>query len=178
MPAISWDSTSAWVIADLLENSVDCVVTRDFPCSVETVASASAALRRILRPTGVAWLIVDEGKASDLWWRVAFALQEDGWLLRNALIVEQVPATLGYETVFLFARTARYYFDLDAVATTTRKNLGDLWPAGGVLEKCIAAGCPQDGVVADPFGWSAEVGAAALRVGRHCVELRPQRSAA
>ncbi|MER6796065.1 DNA methyltransferase [Amycolatopsis mediterranei] len=153
-------------------------MTRDFPCSIETVGRASAALRRILCPTGVAWLIVDAHKASDLCWRVAFALQEDGWLLRNALIVEQVPETASYETVFLFARTTRYYFDLDAIGTTTRKNPGDVWPAQDVLEKCIAAGCPHEGVVADPFGWSADVGAAARRVGRHYVELRPQRSAA
>jgi hypothetical protein len=113
-----------------------------------------------------------------LGWRVAFALQEDGWLLRNALIVEKAPATAGYETVFLFARTARYYFDLDAVGTTTRKNPGDVWPAGDVVEKCIAAGCPREGVVADPFGWSAEVGAAARRAGRDYLEFRPQRSAA
>jgi hypothetical protein len=178
LPAISWDSTSACVLADLTENSVDCVVTRDFPCSVETVASASAALCRILCPTGVAWLIVDERTASDLGWRVAFALQEDGWLLRNALIVEKAPATAGYETVFLFARTARYYFDLDAVGTTTRKNPGDVWPAADVLEKCIASGCPRDGVVADPFGCSADVGAAARRVGRRFIEFHPQRSAA
>lgn len=178
MPALSCDSTSAGVLADLPENSVDCVVTREFPPSVETAASASAELRRILCPTGVAWLIVDERMASGLGWRVAFALQEDGWLLRNALIVEQAPATVGFETVFLFARTARYYFDLDAVGTTTRKNLGDVWPGTDVLEKCIAAGCPREGVVADPFGWSADLGAAARRLGRHYVQFRRQRSAA
>jgi DNA modification methylase len=66
-------------------------------------------------------------------WRVAFALQDDGWLLRNAIIwhksnamPESVRDRLSgrYETVFLFAKQPRYWFNLDAIrepATTTRK---------------------------------------------------------
>lgn len=57
-------------------------------------------------------------------WRVAFALQDDGWTLRNAVIwhkpnamPESVTDRLAtrYEHVFLFARSARYFFDLDAI---------------------------------------------------------------
>ncbi|ASX03608.1 DNA-methyltransferase [Mycobacterium intracellulare] len=67
-------------------------------------------------------------------WRVAFALQDDGWLLRNAIIwhksnamPESVRDRLSgrYETVFLFAKQSRYWFDLDAIrepASTTRKS--------------------------------------------------------
>jgi site-specific DNA-methyltransferase (cytosine-N4-specific) len=65
-------------------------------------------------------------------WRVAFALQDDGWILRNAGIwykpnamPESVKDRLAnrYEHVFLFSKSPRYWFDLDAIripATTTR----------------------------------------------------------
>lgn len=57
-------------------------------------------------------------------WRVAFALQDDGWTLRNAIIwhkpntmPESVTDRLSkrYEQVFLFTRSPRYWFDLDAI---------------------------------------------------------------
>lgn len=57
-------------------------------------------------------------------WRTAFALQDDGWILRNAVIwhkpnamPERVADRLSgrYEHVFMFSKRARYWFDLDAV---------------------------------------------------------------
>lgn len=75
---------------------------------------------------------VDKVKASGLKpkdligvpWRVAFALQADGWWLRDAIIWHK-PATMpssvqdrctpSYEFVFMLAKSARYYADMDAV---------------------------------------------------------------
>jgi DNA modification methylase len=57
-------------------------------------------------------------------WRVAFALQDAGWILRNEIIwaksnpmPEPVCDRLSasHETVFLLSRSPRYWFDLDAV---------------------------------------------------------------
>jgi site-specific DNA-methyltransferase (cytosine-N4-specific) len=57
-------------------------------------------------------------------WRVAFALQDDGWILRNAIIwakpnamPESVTDRLSgrYEHVFMFSRSRRYWFDLDPI---------------------------------------------------------------
>ncbi|WP_280452271.1 DNA-methyltransferase [Nocardia cyriacigeorgica] len=57
-------------------------------------------------------------------WRVAFALQDDGWILRNAIVWNKPNAmpesvtdrvSSRYETVFLFAQSRRYWFDLDAI---------------------------------------------------------------
>ncbi|AYQ99411.1 DNA methyltransferase [Mycobacterium phage Filuzino] len=57
-------------------------------------------------------------------WRVAFALQDDGWILRNAVIWQKPDAmpesvtdrlTTSYEHVFLFSKTRRYWFDLDPI---------------------------------------------------------------
>lgn len=57
-------------------------------------------------------------------WRVAFVLQDDGWILRNAIIwhkpnamPESVTDRLSgrYEHVFLFSKSKRYWFDLDPI---------------------------------------------------------------
>jgi DNA modification methylase len=57
-------------------------------------------------------------------WRVAFALQDDGWILRNAIVwhkpnamPESVTDRLStrHELVFLFSKSRRYWFDLDPI---------------------------------------------------------------
>lgn len=57
-------------------------------------------------------------------WRVAFALQDDGWILRNAVIwskpnamPESVTDRLSgrYEHVFLLSKQRRYWFDVDPI---------------------------------------------------------------
>lgn len=57
-------------------------------------------------------------------WRVAFALQDHGWILRNAIIwnkpnamPESVTDRLScrYEHLFLFSKSQRYWFDLDPI---------------------------------------------------------------
>ncbi len=57
-------------------------------------------------------------------WRVAFALQDDGWILRNAIIwnkpnamPESVTDRLSgrYEMVFMFSKSRKYWFDLDPI---------------------------------------------------------------
>jgi DNA modification methylase len=60
-------------------------------------------------------------------WRVAFALQEDGWILRNAIVWHKPNAmpqsvldrvSTRYEMIFLLAKQRRYWFDLDAIRET------------------------------------------------------------
>ena len=57
-------------------------------------------------------------------WRVAFALQDDDWILRNDIVWHKPNAmpesatdrlSTRYEHVFLLAKGARYWFDLDAI---------------------------------------------------------------
>ncbi|TDB85604.1 site-specific DNA-methyltransferase [Actinomadura sp. KC216] len=64
-------------------------------------------------------------------WRLAFALQDDGWIIRNAIVWQQptlgrsaVPDrfTLSYELIFLLVKSDRYYFDRD----TLRRRLDGL----------------------------------------------------
>lgn len=58
-------------------------------------------------------------------WRVAFALQSDGWFLRQDIIWDKpnpMPesvrdrCTKSHEYVFLLSKSERYYFDADAIA--------------------------------------------------------------
>lgn len=57
-------------------------------------------------------------------WRVAFALQDDGWVLRSEIIWEKPNAqpssvldrpTTAHEHLFLFAKKPHYFYDVDAI---------------------------------------------------------------
>jgi DNA modification methylase len=77
---------------------------------------------RVLDQPGADW-----AKPKDLLgipWRVAFALQDDGWILRNDIIwakpnamPESVTDRLSskHEHLFLFSKSRRYWFDLDPI---------------------------------------------------------------
>jgi DNA modification methylase len=121
---------------------------------VDHLRAVFAQLARVLVPTGTAWLNLGDcyasnsngyqvsrpGKANQptyrprpglpvknlvgIPWRVAFALQDDGWILRNAIIwnkpnamPESVQDRLScrYEVLFLLVRQPRYHFNLDAI---------------------------------------------------------------
>jgi DNA modification methylase len=73
------------------------------------------------------WLTANSLKAKDLMgipWRVALALQADGWWLRDAIVWAKpnpMPSsvtdrcTSSYEMVFMLAKSKTYYADMDAV---------------------------------------------------------------
>jgi DNA modification methylase len=197
-------------------------------------------------------------------WRVAFALQADGWWLRQDIIWSKpnpMPesirdrCTKAHEYLFLLSKSERYFYDADAVAEPvtsdrpdmaekglrtgtaylhgntdnsvkpkrsgnkqrrlpsergcpegTGKNQQSSVPWEGVtrnkrsvwtvttspypeahfatfppalIEPCILAGCPQGGVVLDPFGGAGTTGLVADRLGRDAllIELNPEYAA-
>lgn len=70
-------------------------------------------------------------------WRFAIAMQDKGWILRNAIIWDKpnhMPSSVkdrfanGYEYVFMFVKNRKYFFDLDSVrephTTPPSKNKG------------------------------------------------------
>lgn len=73
-------------------------------------------------------------------WRVAFALQADGWYLRSDIIWSKpnpMPSstkdrpTLSHEYIFLLSKKAHYYYDNEAIkeeGTTTRPELLEFGP--------------------------------------------------
>lgn len=126
-------------------------------------------------------------------WRVALALQADGWVLRSDIVWRKArpqpeptardrPHTT-VEHVFVLARGSRYYFDRSALAGAE-----DVWefpPAGGaggaaplpraLAARCIACGSMPGNTVLDPFCGSGTVLHAAVSMGRSAVgiDLRP-----
>lgn len=85
-------------------------------------------LRNKLRPDGLLWLNLGdtyrEKALLGIPWRVALALQQDGWILRSDIIwykPNAMPAsikdrpTTDHEYVFMLARSKDYYYDADAI---------------------------------------------------------------
>jgi DNA modification methylase len=246
------------------DNSVDCVVTsppywglRDYgledhglglePTPEEYCANMVEVFRevwRVLKPTGTLWLNLGDSYVSNkpkdlagIPWRVAFALQADGWYLRSDIIwskpnpmpesVSDRP-TKAHEYMFLLTKSPRYYYDADAIREKgvmdssssagssqqdtsithgigvnnsgineakkklrleliengfTTRNKRSVWEIATqpypeahfatfpekLVEPCILAGCPQDGVVLDPFAGSGTTLAVAQRLGRKSI---------
>ena len=180
-------------------------------------------------------------------WRVAFALQTDGWYLRSDIIWSK-PNTMpesvmdrptkAHEYIFLLSKKSKYHYDAEAIKEKTcdistkryyrcvsdntkytegsygqtkqginqqRKNLvgkkdireslkkrnkRSVWHVATrpykeahfatypekLIEPCILAGCPEKGVVLDPFFGSGTTGLVAKKNSRHYIgiELNPE----
>ncbi|MFN8496099.1 MAG: site-specific DNA-methyltransferase [Caldilineaceae bacterium] len=85
-------------------------------------------LRRILHPTGTLWLNLGDTYRNEqllgIPWRVAFALQDAGWLLRSEIIWNKPNAmpssvknrpTVAHEHIFLFTKSKDYFYNADAI---------------------------------------------------------------
>lgn len=129
-------------------------------------------------------------------WRVALALQADGWTLRSAAIWQR-PASLPeptakdrpwrtYENIFILSKSPRYWFNRDGLAGDE-----DVWqitarPADPgahfapfpreLVERCLACGCKPGGTVLDPFVGSGTTMLAALHRGLPAIgiDLKPE----
>ena len=69
-------------------------------------------------------------------WRIAFALQEDGWWLRSEVIWHKPNAhpesardrpTRAHETIFLLSKSQDYYYDVNAVRGPNGRRLRTTW---------------------------------------------------
>ncbi|OZE98101.1 DNA-methyltransferase [Rhodococcoides fascians] len=133
------------IARQLDSHSVDCIVTsppyyglRDYGTDgqygqesnpaeyVDRLRDLFAELSRVLHAEGTLWLNIGDSYLNKnllgMPWRVAAALQSDGWLLRNAIIWSKPNAmpenvtdrfSNRYEYTFLLTRSRTYYFDLD-----------------------------------------------------------------
>jgi DNA modification methylase len=95
---------------------------------VETLRALFTELWRVLSPTGTCWLVLGDTYQKNknlllIPHRVAIALQDDGWILRNDIVwaknamPESVTDRLACrrEDIFLLVKQATYWFDLDAI---------------------------------------------------------------
>jgi site-specific DNA-methyltransferase (adenine-specific) len=125
------------------------------PTATEYVESLRAILRqvhRLLKPSGSLWLNLGDAHsrhprqgapAKGLLLapqRVALALAEDGWIVRNVVVwhkTNPMPQSArdrlspAYETIIFATKEPRYFFDLDAIRIPHRsvQRIGQLSPA-------------------------------------------------
>lgn len=124
-------------------------------------------------------------------WRVAFGLQNDGWILRSDIIWHRPSAsesvkdrpTHAHEYIFMFAKSQHYYYDRSAMLSSTGANIQSVWKIGGspftgahfavfpaeLIEPIILASSPEDGIVLDPFGGAGTVGLVARQHKRNYI---------
>lgn len=164
---------------------------------VQHLVEVFAAVRRVLTEDGTLWVVIGDSHASadyngglkpkdlvGIPWRTAFALQADGWYLRSDIIwakpgptpepVTDRP-THSHEHIFLLAKSAKYYYNQDAIMERSSdkerpwRNKRDVWTVNmqpiadshfasfpeALIAPCIMAGCPPGGTVLDPFCGSA-----------------------
>jgi len=164
-------------------------------------------------------------------WRVAFALQADGWWLRQDIIwhkpnpmPESVTdrCTKSHEYIFLLSKSQKYYFDNDAIKEDAcqdstlrnrdetklnntpgrtkmsglvkndylKRNKRSVWTVTTkpfseahfatfpeeLITPCILAGCPEGGVVYDPFMGAGTTALVSKKYARHYLgsELNPE----
>ncbi len=137
-------------------------------------------------------------------WRIAFALQDDGWYLRSDIIWHKPNAqpesvkdrpTRAHEYLFLLSKSEQYYYDHLAVQERTlddegRRNRRTVWSINteaypeahfatfpsSLVDPCVLAGSESGDVVLDPFFGSGTVGSVCLSRTRRFVgiELNPE----
>lgn len=131
-------------------------------------------------------------------WRVAFALQQDGWYIRQDIIwakpnpmPESVVdrCTKSHEYLFMLTKEPRYYFNSEAIKepSTTKgyetRNKRDVWTIPvrpfkeahfavmpeALVEPCILASTQQNDTVLDPFTGSGTTGVVAYKLRRNFI---------
>lgn len=211
---------------------------------VERLQKIFAEVFRVTKSTGSLWIVLGDkyrdGELLGVPWMVAFALKEVGWKLRSDIIWQKPNAmpssaktrpTVDHEYVFFFTKSAKYYYDVDAIrephvtfseqsrmkggrnhfgkrgsTPEAGKNGGNVnlhdarWdqafhPKGRnkrtvwsiplskfreahfavfpekLVETCVLAGSPPDGLVLDPFSGSGTTSLVARRLQRHFVGI-------
>lgn len=124
-------------------------------------------------------------------WRVAIEMTSRRWVLRSPIIWHREKALpeavrdrprRSYEYIFMFAKNRKYYFnrqplvdkqiDEDVWTITPRPSGTELQTApypDELVSRCLDIGCPENGVVLDPFAGSGTTIQVALKTGRSAI---------
>ena len=172
---------------------------------VENLVTLFREVKRVLKKDGTVWLNLgdsygNEKQLSGIPWKVAFALQADGWYLRQDIIwhkpnpmPESVTdrCTKSHEYIFLLTKSSKYYYDADAikeksisfVTINEKRNKRSVWTVNTkscsdahfavypqkLIEPCIKAGCPENGLVLDPFMGGGTTAIVARKLNRNYI---------
>jgi site-specific DNA-methyltransferase (adenine-specific) len=126
---------------------------------VASIVEVMEQCRRVLKDAGTLWLNIgdkyDSGRLLGMPWRVAFGLEEAGWVLRSDVIWHKPNAmprpvatrpTTDHEYVFLFSKTAsRYYYDADGIREPHVTFTGNSKMRGGRGHFGKRCGTPEKG---------------------------------
>jgi len=130
-------------------------------------------------------------------WRVAFALQADGWYLRSEIIWDKPNAmpesvkdrpTRSHEHIFLLTKSEQYYYDYAAIQEPSKngkRNKRTVWSVKtqtfngshfatfppDLIEPCIRAGSRVGDFVLDPFFGAGTVGLVSKNLRREYVGI-------
>jgi DNA modification methylase len=169
---------------------------------IENMVKVFRGVKKVLKDDGTLWLNLGDSYSQTknkqllgIPWRVAIALQQDGWYLRQDIIwhkpnpmPESVKdrCTKAHEYIFLLSKSPKYYYDSDAIRD--KPNYGEeigankrsVWSINvkaykeahfatfpeKLPELCIKAGSKKGDIVLDPFFGSGTTGWVAQRLGR------------
>ncbi len=136
-------------------------------------------------------------------WRLAFALQADGWYLRADIVwnknnglpesVKDRPSRI-HEYVFLFSKSERYFYDYESVKEPavrgSKRSCRSVWTINtepckeahfatfprDLVARCLNAGSQAGAVVLDPFFGSGTVGEVCAALDREFIgiEINPE----
>ena len=138
-------------------------------------------------------------------WRIAMALQEDGWWLRSEIIWYKPNAhpesvldrpTKAHETIFLFSKSLHYHYDVAAVRGPNGRRLRSVWDiptepqtsmngSGAehpavmpitLARQCLKLTGKSGGVVLDPFAGSGTTILAARDAGYRWIGIEIKRA--
>jgi site-specific DNA-methyltransferase (cytosine-N4-specific) len=135
-------------------------------------------------------------------WRLAFALQQDGWYLRSDIIWNKPNAmpesvkdrpTRSHEYIFMLTKNEKYFYDYAGALEESGgkpRNRRTVWDVNtmpfpeahfatfppALIEPCILSSSRQGDYVLDPFLGSGTVGVVSRRLGRKFIgiELNPE----
>ncbi|MBN2604556.1 MAG: site-specific DNA-methyltransferase [Bacilli bacterium] len=135
-------------------------------------------------------------------WRLAFALQDDGWYLRSDIVWNKPNAmpesvkdrpSRSHEYLFMFTKSEKYYYDTESIkeigSNGKLRNRRSVWSIPtqafsgahfatfptSLIDPCIKASTKSGDFILDPFFGSGTVGVSCLENNRNFVgiELNP-----
>jgi len=142
-------------LSSLPGESVDCIITsppywqlREYDVStkqdeigneesyddyVKILTKIFSECKRVLKKDGSLWLNIGDKyhnkRLMGIPWRVALSLMDDGWILRNDVIWDQMKGTQSakdrlrdiYEHIFHFVKSPKYYYNSEAIRIKPQK---------------------------------------------------------